>query len=78
MPIDSVTPSDGYGPRERTPTRRPADLTQPTSQTMSAMMGADLGYLCALQHGDGTVNCPADTGGSGLSPGAAQDDRRAG
>ena len=44
-----------------------ADLAQPTSQTMSAMMGADLGHLCVLQHGDGTVNCPADTGGCGLS-----------
>jgi hypothetical protein len=27
------------------------DLAQPASQTISAMMGADLGHLCALQHG---------------------------
>ena len=30
------------------------------------MMGADLGHLCALQHGDGTVNRPTDTGGSAI------------
>jgi hypothetical protein len=47
--------------------RIPADLTQPASQTMSAMMGAGLGHLCALQHGDGTVNRPADTGGSAIA-----------
>lgn len=35
---------------------------------MSAMMGADLGHLYALQHGDGTVNCAPNTGGSGPSP----------
>ena len=75
MPIDSVTRVTGTA---RENACRPADLTQPTSQTMSVIMGADLGHLCALQHGDGTVNCPADTGGSGLSPRAVQDDRRAG
>ena len=32
---------------------RAADLAQPAGQAMSAMMGADPGYLCALQHGDG-------------------------
>jgi len=35
------------------------------------MMGADLGHLGALQQVTGTVNCPADTGGSGLSPGCS-------
>jgi hypothetical protein len=34
------------------------DLAQPTSQTMSAMMGADPGHLCALQHGDGHRELP--------------------
>jgi hypothetical protein len=34
------------------------DLTQPTSQAMSAMMGADPGHLCALQHGDGHRELP--------------------
>jgi hypothetical protein len=34
------------------------DLAQPTSQTMSAMMGADPGHLCALQHGDGHREMP--------------------
>jgi hypothetical protein len=34
------------------------DLAQPASQTMSAMMGADLGHLCALQHGDGHREVP--------------------
>jgi len=34
-------------------TRYPPYLAQLTSQTMSALMGADLGHLCALQHGDG-------------------------
>jgi hypothetical protein len=29
-----------------------ADMAQPTGQTMSAMMGADLGHLCVLQRGD--------------------------
>jgi hypothetical protein len=52
--------------------RIPADLTQPASQTMPAIMGAGLGHLCALQHGDGTVNRPADTGGSGLSAGCSR------
>jgi hypothetical protein len=37
--------------RERA--QKTADLAQPTSQTMSAMMGADPDHLCALQHGDG-------------------------
>ncbi len=32
---------------------RAADLVQSAGQTMPAMMGADLGHLCALQHGDG-------------------------
>jgi hypothetical protein len=45
---------------------------------MSAMMGADPGYLCALRPVTGTVNFPADTGGCGYRRGAAQDDRRAG
>ena len=36
---------------------------------MSAMMGTDLGHLCALQTVMGIVNRPANTGGSGLSPG---------
>jgi hypothetical protein len=34
------------------------DLAQPASQTMSAMMSADLGYLCAVQHGDGHREVP--------------------
>jgi hypothetical protein len=52
----------------------PADMAQPSGQTMSAMVGADLGHLCAATV-MGTVNCPANTGGSGPSPGAAHDDR---
>jgi hypothetical protein len=38
-----------------TPTapRSSADPAQPASQAMPAMMGADLGHLCALQHGGG-------------------------
>jgi hypothetical protein len=31
---------------------------QLTSQTMSALMGADPGHLCALQHGDGHRELP--------------------
>jgi hypothetical protein len=54
--------------------RRAADLAQPASQTMSAMMGADLGHLCALQHGE----LPREHWRKRLSPCAAQDDRRAG
>jgi hypothetical protein len=33
--------------------QRVTDLAQPASQTMPALMGADLGHLCVLQHGDG-------------------------
>jgi hypothetical protein len=39
-------------------TRRAAGLAQLTSQTMSALMGADLGHLCALQYGDGHRELP--------------------
>ena len=54
--------------------RRAADMAQPSGQTMSAVVGADLGRLCAATV-MGIVNCPANTGRSGPSPGAAHDDR---
>jgi hypothetical protein len=34
------------------------DLAQSAGQVMSAMMGADPGHLCALQHGDGHRELP--------------------
>ena len=49
-------------------------MAQPSGQTMSAVVGADLGHLCAATV-MGIVNCPANTGRSGPPPGAAHDDR---
>jgi hypothetical protein len=59
-------------------TRVPADLAQSAGQAMSAMMGADPGYLCALQPGDGHRELPCRHGRMRATGGAAQDDRRAG
>jgi hypothetical protein len=41
------------------------------------MMGADLGHLCALQHGDGHRECAANMAEAGYRRGAAQGDRLA-
>jgi hypothetical protein len=41
-----------------------ADMAQPSGQTISAMVGADLGHLCAA-----TVMGTVNTGGSRPSPG---------
>ena len=41
-----LTPRDRPSSREA---RKAADMAQPSGQTMLAMVGADLGHLCALQ-----------------------------
>jgi len=70
-----VTDGGGAADVRRASSRR---YLQPAGQMMSAMMGADLGHRCALQHGDGHRELPCEHRRKRLSPGAAQDDRRAG
>ena len=51
---------EGWKTAAGEPAHTPADMAQPTGQTMSAMMGADLGHQCALKHGDGYRELPRE------------------
>ncbi len=51
---------EGWKTAAGEPAHTPAYMAQPTGQTMSAMMGADLGHLCALKHGDGYPELPRE------------------
>lgn len=51
---------EGWKTAADEPVHTPADMAQPTGQTMSAMMGADLGHQCALEYGDGSRELPRE------------------